>query len=135
MLEADVALSRGDFDLDAALSVAAGECLALVGPSGAGKSTMLRILAGLTRPRRGRISLGDEAWFGDGAREVPAEQRRVGYVFQEYALFPRMSAWRNVAYGIRGAGRGERRERAMALLERFGLADRAEGPPGRPLRR
>ena len=130
MLEADVALSRGAFDLDASLSVAAGECLALVGPSGAGKSTLLRILAGLARPESGHISLGGEAWFGDGSREVPAEQRRVGFVFQEYALFPRMPAWRNVAYGIRGAGRGERRERAMALLERFGLTERADARPG-----
>ena len=130
MLEADVALTRGALSLEASLSVADGECLALVGPSGAGKSTLLRILAGLTRPERGRISLGAETWLGDELQEVPAELRRVGFVFQEYALFPHMSAWRNVAYGIRGAGRGARRRRALELLERFGLAERAHARPG-----
>lgn len=130
MLALDVGLRRGALELDAAVEVGAGECLALVGPSGAGKSTLLRILAGLIRPDRGRVELGEEVWFDDtSGDEVPAELRRIGFVFQEYALFPRMSAWRNVAYGIRGLGREDRRRRAHALLERFDLADRAEALP------
>ncbi|MDQ3103408.1 MAG: ABC transporter ATP-binding protein [Actinomycetota bacterium] len=130
MLALDVSLHRGALELKAAQAVAAGECLALVGPSGAGKSTVLKIVAGLTRPDDGRVELDGEVWIDrEGGGEVPADRRRIGFVFQEYALFPRMSAWRNVAYGIRGAGRGERRLRALATLERFGLADRADARP------
>lgn len=133
MLTLDVELNRGVLELEASLSVEAGDCLALVGPSGAGKSTLLRIVAGLTRPDAGRVALDGEVWLErdrvGGGRVVSADRRRIGYVFQEYALFPRMSAWRNVAYGIRGSGRSERRERAHRMLERFGLADRADARP------
>jgi len=130
VLRAEVKLHRGSLELDAALAVGAGECLALVGPSGAGKSTLLRILAGLIRPDSGCVELGGETWLGDGrATAVPAERRRVGFVFQDYALFPRMSAWRNVAYGIRAGSRSERRSRALGLLERFGMAERADARP------
>jgi len=130
-LRVDLALDRGDFDLDLAFEVGAGECAALVGPSGAGKSTVLRAVAGLARTRRGRISLGDERWLDTAAGvDVAVERRRVGYVFQEYALFPTMTSWRNVAYGMRSGGRSERRSRAHDLLERFGLGGRAEAHPG-----
>ncbi len=130
MLRADVALSRGDFELDAAVAVAPGERLALVGPSGAGKSTLLRTLAGLVRPDGGRIELDGTTWFDSEAGvAMPPERRGVGLVFQEYALFPRMSAWRNVGYGIRGGSRAQRRERAHELLERFGLAARSDARP------
>lgn len=129
MLHAEVELERGAFRLAAALEVGGGERLALVGPSGAGKSTMLRVLAGLLPPDRGRITLGETTWLDSAAGiDVPAERRHVGLVFQEYALFPKMSAWRNVAYGIRGGG-GERRRRARELLDRFGLAGRADARP------
>lgn len=130
MLHADLDLVRGPLRLRAALSVASGERLALVGPSGAGKSTLLRALAGLIRPDRGRIEVDGETWLDTAARtELPAERRRVGLVFQEYALFPRMPAWRNVAYGIRGAGRTGRRRRAHEQLAALGLADRADARP------
>ena len=129
MLAVDVALRRGSLDLAVNLEVAAGETLALVGPSGAGKSTLLRIIAGLTPPDGGSIALGDDVWLDPRAGlQVAAERRRVGFVFQDYALFPGMSARRNVAYGARGS-RSERGRRATELLGRFGLADRAGARP------
>ena len=75
--------------LDAALHCDAGELLALVGPSGAGKTTLLRMIAGLARPRSGSIRCNDELWF-DSSRglHLPPQQRKVGFVFQQYALFP-----------------------------------------------
>ena len=129
MLAADVAITRGDFSLDVRIDAGAGDCVALVGPSGAGKSTLLRILAGLLRPDRGQVALDGERWFDAASgRSLPVARRRVGFVFQDYALFPRMVAWRNVAYGIRGSRR-ERRAAATEMLERFGLGDRAEALP------
>ena len=117
----------GGFELDAALAVGAGECVALAGPSGAGKTSLLRIAAGLLRPREGHVVCGEETWLDTAtAVDVAPERRHCGYVFQDYALFPHLSAWRNVAYGLRREGR---RARALALLDRFGLADRAEARP------
>jgi len=129
MLAADVALARHGFALDAEIEVGSGECLALVGPSGAGKSTLLRAIAGLLRPDRGTVAVGGERWFDSAAGvSLPVERRRVGLVFQDYALFPRMSVWRNVAYGAVGPRR-PRRKRAIGLLERFGIGDRADARP------
>lgn len=118
-----------EFDLDLELAVAPGERLALAGPSGAGKTTLLRAVAGLLRPQAGRVARGEETWLDTAAGvEVPAERRRCGVVFQDYALFPRLSAWRNVAFGMPGP-RGERRRRAERLLERFGIGSLAEALP------
>jgi molybdate transport system ATP-binding protein len=129
MLGADVERTRGDFSLSAALEVGAGESVALAGPSGAGKSTLLRLLAGLARPDRGSITMGEEVWLDSATqRSLEPEKRGVGFVFQDYALFPRMPAWRNVAYGI-AASRGERRRIANESLERFGLSRRADARP------
>ena len=107
--------------LELELSVRA-ETLALVGPSGAGKSSVLRTIAGLLRPVQGRVAHADEAWL-DTARgiDLPPERRSVGFVFQEYALFPHMTVEANVAYG------GPRR--APELLERFGVAGLAHARP------
>jgi molybdate transport system ATP-binding protein len=116
--------------LDVELEVPAGACLALAGPSGAGKTSLLRIVAGLLRPDEGRVTCGDRVWL-DTARgvDVAPERRRCGYLFQEYALFPNMTAARNVEYGLRDLPRVQRRARARELLERFGLADRADARP------
>jgi molybdate transport system ATP-binding protein len=121
-LELDIAFGLRSFSLDLALSVGR-ETLALVGPSGAGKTTALRAVAGLRRPDRGRIALGERAWYDGAARiDLPPELRSVGLVFQEYALFPHMTVRANVAFGGRG-------KRVDELLERFGIAHLAGERP------
>jgi len=100
----------------------------LFGPSGSGKSTTLRCLAGLERPDWGVIRFGDEIWF-DAERNIflPPQQRRIGYLFQDYALFPHLTVEQNIAYGLgklREAARRQRLEEISALLELAGLEDR-----------
>ncbi len=130
MLRAELAGTVGDFDLEVSLRVDAGRCLALAGPSGAGKSTILRLIAGAATPLRGRILCGEQVWLDTERRvDAPPELRRCGYVFQDYALFPHLCAWRNVAYGLGDLPRSRRRARALELLERLGLGDRAEARP------
>jgi molybdate transport system ATP-binding protein len=127
VLEARVASELREFVLDVEFSVEPGRCLALVGPSGAGKSTVLRAIAGLHRPGRGRVALGPTAWLDlDAGIDLEPERRSCGYLFQDYALFPQMSAWRNVAFPLKELPRRERRERATQLLDRFDVADLAE---------
>jgi molybdate transport system ATP-binding protein len=118
-----------EFPLSVGLEVGESERLAVVGPSGAGKTSLLRLVAGLLSAARGRVALGSEPWLDTASSvDLPPERRRCGYLFQDYALFPMMSAWRNVAYGVRGPRR-ERRERALELMERFGVAGLAEQRP------
>ena len=120
----------GGLDLDVELGVGAGECLALAGPSGAGKTSILRIVAGLVTPARGTVECDGDRWLDTDRRiDVPPERRRCGYLFQEYALFPHMTALRNVEYGLHGLPRARRAARARELLERFGVAHLAERVP------
>jgi molybdate transport system ATP-binding protein len=130
VLSVQARTTRGDLRLDVELTVEPGECLALAGPSGAGKTSVLRIAAGLLRPAHGRVQANGEPWL-DTSRgiDVPAERRRCGYVFQEYALFPHLSAWQNVAYPLRDLPRRERRARALELLDRFDLGAKADARP------
>jgi molybdate transport system ATP-binding protein len=117
------------FDLDLELRAAAGAPLALVGRSGSGKTSMLRAIAGLLSPQAGRVELGSALWLDtERGVDLAPERRGCGFLFQDYALFPRMSAWRNVAYGMRRPRR-ERRPAALAMLERFGVAGLAEARP------
>ena len=118
----DLAVPLRAFDLELTLDVGR-ETVALVGPSGAGKTTVLRAVAGLRRPARGRIECDGEVWF-DGAAgvDVRPEERPVGFVFQEYALFPHLSVEQNVAFG---GGRA----RTAELLERLGIAHLARARP------
>lgn len=101
---------------DFSLAVAKGGTVALLGPSGCGKTTVLRLVAGLERPDRGRVLLG-----GREATDWPPERRGVGLVFQSYALFPHLSVAGNIAYGLRFRRGGERRRRVQELLELVGL--------------
>jgi molybdate transport system ATP-binding protein len=130
VLRAEARTRLGALELDVELEVRPGECLALAGPSGAGKTSVLRIAAGLVRPARGLVEANGEVWLDtERGIDVPPEQRRCGYVFQEYALFPHLNAWQNVAYPLRGLPRARRRERALELLGRFGLGDLADARP------
>ena len=108
------------FDLE--LTLAVEGTVALVGPSGAGKSSVLRAIAGLARPAAGRIALGDDVWFDSEAnRSRRPEQREVGVVFQQYALFPHLDVRRNIGFGARREIDG--------LLEQFGIAHLARVLP------
>lgn len=105
------------FDASVQLTVPDGATLALVGPSGAGKTTVLRVVSGLLRPDKGVVSLGERRWLDtDAGIDLPPERRRVGYLFQEYALFPHLDVLANVRFGTRGAVAVDE------LLERFRIA-------------
>jgi iron(III) transport system ATP-binding protein len=109
-------------DLD--LAVAKGEILALLGPSGCGKTTTLRLIAGFESPESGSVEVGGRTVAGPGT-DVPPERRRVGMVFQDYALFPHLSVEQNVAYGLpNGKTRQGRVEEVLALAHLDGLGDR-----------
>jgi molybdate transport system ATP-binding protein len=117
----DITVPLRSFDLAVALAVGA-ETVALVGPSGAGKTTVLRAVAGLVRPSHGRISSNGSIWFDSrGKVDLRPEQRAVGYVLQEYALFPHLTVEKNVSFA--GGKRGD-------LLERLGIAGLAKAKPG-----
>ncbi len=113
----------GPIPLDATLDCAPGEVLALVGPSGSGKTSILRAIAGLLRVRHGTIHCNGDCWFDD-QRQVFTEtrQRRVGYVFQNYALFPHLSALHNVMEAMLELPVAERERRARDVLARVRLA-------------
>src|SRR5207244_12917165 len=121
----------GRVDLDGSLAVPAGEPLALVGPSAAGKATALRAIAGLFRPDRGRIGVGPGVLLDTAAGvDVPPEARRVGFVYQDGALFPFLSVVANVAYGVRAGRRRDRERAAREVLDRFGIGHLAAAGPG-----
>ncbi|MCS6946860.1 MAG: molybdenum ABC transporter ATP-binding protein [Steroidobacteraceae bacterium] len=96
----------------------------LFGPSGCGKTTVLRCIAGLERPDEGVIEFAGTTWF-DAARRIcrPPQQRRIGYVFQDYALFPHLTVAANIAYGLHSIPSAQRTRRIGTWLERFGLGD------------
>jgi len=106
------------------LRIGDGELVALLGPSGSGKTTLLRVLAGLEWPDRGRLRVDGADWLG-----LPAQKRRVGFVFQHYALFQHMSVFENVAFGLRVRPKAERppeadiRSRVQHLLDLIQLPD------------
>jgi iron(III) transport system ATP-binding protein len=110
------------------LSVAPGEIVCLLGPSGDGKTTLLRLAAGLEPLQRGTVELAGRV-VAEPGREVPPEQRQVGFVFQDYALFPHLSVAENIAFGLRGSPRGERHWRVMDALARVGLEAYATAYP------
>ncbi|MEV1065261.1 ABC transporter ATP-binding protein [Streptomyces sp. NPDC050263] len=127
-LDARLVVERGAFRLDVALTAAPGDVVAVLGPNGAGKTTALRALAGLVPLTGGHLRLD-----GRSLDLMPPESRPVGVVFQDYLLFPHLSAVDNVAFGPRcqGASRAEARVQAAEWLERMGLAAHADAKPRR----
>jgi iron(III) transport system ATP-binding protein len=115
---------------EVSLQVGAGQVLALLGPSGSGKSTLLHAVAGFVPPAAGAIRVAGETVAGEG-HTVPPERRRVGLVFQNYALWPHLSALDTVAYPARrrGADRAAARAEARAVLDRLGIAHLATRRP------
>ena len=122
-LEVDVRKRLGDFSLDVSFSAEdPAETLALLGASGCGKSMALKCVAGIERPDEGRIVLNGRVLFDStGHVDVPAQQRRVGYLFQNYALFPTMTVEGNVLAGVRAPTRAERLARAHEQIRAFRL--------------
>lgn len=108
-----------DFMLDVSFEAPNG-ITTLLGASGAGKTTTLRLVAGIARPDEGAIGVGGRVLFDSEAGvDLPIQRRRVGFVFQDYALFPHLSAEQNVAFGVKAADGGARRARAREMLARF----------------
>ncbi|MGH9744490.1 MAG: sulfate/molybdate ABC transporter ATP-binding protein [Candidatus Acidiferrales bacterium] len=121
-LEVQLEKKLPDFALDVSFS-AADETLSILGPSGAGKTMLLRCIAGLERPDRGRVALNDRTFFDSAQRvRVPARERRVGMLFQHYALFPHRSVAENIAFGLHGSPRDGRAKRIADLIARTHLA-------------
>ena len=110
------------------LEIARGELVAVLGPSGCGKTTLLRLIAGFEAPDTGCVVVGDEMVAGPG-RLVPPEKRRIGMVFQDYALFPHLSVEANVAFGLATRDRAEREALTRRTLELVGLQHKAGSHP------
>jgi iron(III) transport system ATP-binding protein len=110
------------------LEIARGELMAVLGPSGCGKTTLLRLMAGFERPDAGTISVAGRELAGPGTFVVP-EHRRVGIVFQDYALFPHLTVEANVAFGLSRREREERERITRTTLELVGLQHKADSHP------
>ena len=113
---------------DVSFEIARGTILCLLGSSGSGKSSALRLIAGLERPTSGRITIQDHVVAADD-QQVEPERRRVGMVFQDFALFPHLTVKANVAFGVRNRDRARTDSAVAALLGDVGLADRADCYP------
>jgi molybdate transport system ATP-binding protein len=120
-------IAERTFTLDIAF-VAPGGVTILFGPSGSGKTTCLRSVAGIVRPDEGRISVGERVYFdSQSGADLAIQQRRVGLVFQDYLLFPHLTAEQNVAYGVRSGSaegnisKGDKQRRALELLSLLGI--------------
>ena len=110
------------------LDVSPGEIVCLLGPSGCGKTTLLRVVSGIERPSTGRVLINDREVAGP-TRYVPPEDRSIGLMFQDFALFPHLNILDNVAFGLRSLAPDVRERSARAILDRVGLADFAEAYP------
>ena len=114
---------------DVSLEVMPGEVVCLLGPSGCGKSTLLRLAAGLETLQAGSVQIEGRTVARPGQRQVPPEQRNLGLMFQDSALFPHLKVIDNITFGLDRVPPSERRQRALAMLENLGLADYADSYP------
>ncbi len=115
----------GNLELNISLNIAEREFVTLYGKSGAGKTTTLRILAGLTNPDEGHIQVGEEIWFDSKKRiNLPTQKRRIGFVFQDYALFPNMTVHRNLVYALASRQDAGIVETLLEMVDLKNLADR-----------
>jgi molybdate transport system ATP-binding protein len=131
-LDADLGVRLASFELAAAIAAADGETVVVLGPNGAGKTTALRAIAGLQPLDTGRVVVDEEVLDDPTTRTwVPPERRAIGVVFQQYLLFPHLSALENIAFGLRARGTPGRvaRSRAREWIERVGLSAHAEARP------
>lgn len=135
MIEFELHFQRGNFQLSAEASLEKGQLLAITGPSGSGKTTLLRLLAGLETPDRGHIKLGDTFYFdyrSSNARKkskptrLKAQQRNIGFVFQDYALFPQLTVRENLEFALADKGNSQR---ITTLLTQFSLTELAHRKP------
>jgi iron(III) transport system ATP-binding protein len=113
---------------DVSLAIAPGEVVCLLGPSGCGKTTLLRIAAGIERPTSGRVLINGQEVAGPN-RFVPPEERSVGLMFQDFALFPHLTIINNVAFGLKALPKREALREARAMLTRVGLAHLSDAYP------
>ncbi|MBP1676207.1 MAG: transporter related protein [Bacteroidetes bacterium] len=125
-IEREMLTSDGKMPLKVQTEISGNELLCLFGHSGSGKTTLLRILAGLNVPDKGYVEFNGKVWF-DSAKKInlPPQQRNVGYMFQDYALFPNMTVERNIAFAQKEKNAGE----ILRLMEIFGLTELARQKP------
>jgi molybdate transport system ATP-binding protein len=131
-LDVSIQLTVGHLDLEMAITVEEGEVVALLGPNGAGKTSLLRAIAGLVSFRSGHVRLDGEVLEDTATgKYVPTERRPIGFVFQDYLLFPHLTVLENVAFGLRSRGMSRRMasERAVQWLGRVGLDSYAGAKP------
>ena len=133
MLSVDVKKRLREFPLEIGFEVKPAETLVIIGPSGCGKTTTLNLISGLLDPDEGRMALGDRVLFDIASRvSVPTERRSIGYVFQDFALFPHMTVKENVAYGLRARRRpkAEIPKKVDEVLGLVGITHLRERRPG-----
>ena len=116
---------------DVSLSVAAGSCVAFTGPSGSGKTTLLALLGAMERPSHGQVFFQGRDLRGDSDAELTRIRRKMGFIFQDFALIPSLAVWENITYPLipRGMSAGERLKLAQSLLNQLGLPDKANERP------
>ena len=125
-LEVHVKKTLSSFVLDISLTAERGDLKVIIGPSGAGKTTVIRIIAGLERPDEGYITYRGEVWVDRGRGNfMPSQKRRLGYVFQDYTLFPHLTVYQNVAFAAQD------RKDVEALLRLFGIWNVRDSKPNR----
>lgn len=120
MLKVNIQKRLQHFELDVEFSVK-DEIVVLFGPSGSGKTTILNNVAGLSHPDRGRIEINGNTFFEKGKKPLPVQKRNIGYLFQDYALFPHMTVEKNIYYGVNKQQSNEHPETIQSLINELGI--------------